>query len=97
MPNISTEIRQNIEFNNIKFTICATEPQKYYNEMLLYTDYHYNTFILFEDKNLFKGCLMFSKFLNENVPDAKMIFNGNFDNFNNNRWHFNFSLNNTTY
>jgi hypothetical protein len=84
--NVASEVNQIITAeNDIRFLVCATAVQYYYNHLLLQTEGHYNSYTLFENEKLFSGfCDVISK-VSKGDPKLKFMFNGNYGS---NKWHF---------
>ena len=83
--NFALLIRKNVAYDGIKFLISGTDPQYYYNHLLLSTVEHYSTYMIFDDSSLFKAVFGFSKDLAFQTEKAKLVFNGNFGS---DIWHF---------
>ncbi len=83
--NVALLVHQKIIENGIRFIICATAQQYYYNHLLFQTESHYSGYTLFEDFNLFTAMFSVLSNITSINNKIKMIFNGNFGS---NRWHF---------
>lgn len=83
--NVALKINQHVVYNGIPFLISGTAPQYYYNHLLLSSLDHYSTYMIFENKDLFRGVAEFSADLARQNSAAKLIFNGTFGS---DIWHF---------
>lgn len=83
--NVALKINQRVVYNGIPFLISGTAPQYYYNHLLLSSSDHYSTYMIFENKDLFRGVAGFSADLARQNSSAKLIFNGTFGS---DIWHF---------
>lgn len=90
--NMALKINQRVNYNGIPFLICGTAPQYYYNHLLLSTLDHYSTYMIFENKELFRSVLNFSADLAKQDENAKLVFNGTFGS---DIWHFHLHITDT--
>lgn len=90
--NMALKINQHVTYNGIPFLISGTAPQYYYNHLLLSTLDHYSTYMIFENKELFRAVLNFSADLANQDENAKLVFNGTFGS---DIWHFHLHITDT--
>jgi hypothetical protein len=83
--NLAFLINKKVIFGKIPFLISGTSPQYYYNHLLLSTEEHYSTYMIFENFNLFRGVYKFTENICRQNNSCKLIFNGNFGS---DIWHF---------
>nr|QBK85650.1 MAG: protein kinase [Marseillevirus LCMAC101] len=81
----SNKIQQIVESEGIKFLIIGTSTVYYYSHLLICSLDHYSTYMIFENRRLFRGFMRLAEQGTQTNTLTKFIFNGTFGS---DRWHF---------